>query len=195
MSKITSAMAVLGVVAGLGVAALPLSSYAQVSGPVTIRTEVNSTLAVSSSEELVDLGTVNGTTDGSNSTVITVSGTVAKYSLGVMDRDNDNNMVWVGQGTTTPSGASSPVKEIPAITGNTLTGGWGFRVNNPNTTAGEWKAVPVYSASGVNNIVEEAELNNEAKTTVEFGVSVDGIANLENGIYEDQVVFTAMAKN
>lgn len=200
MSKIAKSMAVLGVVAGLGVAALPLSSYAAPaeSTPVTIRAKVDSSLAVSSdaANNLVDLGTVN-TTSGvsSQTTTVTVTGTEDYYNLGVMDQDADNNMNWVNAGGTTQVGGSA-VKLIPTVGADSngdLTGGWGFRVNNGvNAAAGAWTEMPVYVAAGVDNLVKNGALDktNGSATDVEFGVNIDGLA-LENGIYEDVVVFVA----
>lgn len=199
MSKITSAMAVLGVVAGLGVAALPLSTYAAneraESAPVTVRTVVNSSLAVTTNDvSTVDLGTVNGSAAGQNTIKVTVSCSVATYNLGVMDEDDNNAMVWKDAADTDQTDATKTVKEIQAITGNTLTSGWGFRKNNANTTAGEWQGVPIYSTTAVNNLVQNGALDNASQdTTVEFGVDINGIANLQNGLYEDDVIFVATA--
>lgn len=200
MSKIAKSMAVLGVVAGLGVAALPLSSYAAPaeSTPVTIRAKVDSSLAVSADapNNVVDLGTVN-TTSGVSSqvTTVTVTGTEAKYNLGVMDQDKDVNMNWVNDGGTTSVGGT-PSKVIPAITvaADDLTGGWGFRKNNGvNAAAGQWTPMPEYAAAGVDNLVQNGTLDqtNGSTTDVEFGVNLEGVTNLENGIYEDVVVFVA----
>lgn len=200
MSKIAKSMAVLGVVAGLGVAALPLSSYAAPaeSTPVTIRAKVDSSLAVTSDapNNVVDLGTVNATSGtASNITVVTVTGTENFYNLGVMDQDNDLSMNWVDADGTTSVGGT-PVTKIPAITAaaDNLTGGWGFRINDGvNTTPGQWQPIVAYDAGGVTNLVQNKALDktNGSTTNVEFGVNVEGIDNLENGIYEDVVVFVA----
>ena len=45
MSKITKAIAVLGVVAGLGVAAMPLSSYAATEADATVQAEIKTALS------------------------------------------------------------------------------------------------------------------------------------------------------
>lgn len=199
MSKITSAMAALGVVAGLGVAALPMATYAQTSGPVTVRALVNSSLAVESSVKTVDMGTVNsGIELGTQTTTIKVSGTVAKYNLGVMDNDSDTNMVWKEAGGTTQITEGTPATVIPSITAaaDDLSGGWGFRIANADKTFGQWKPITAYGTADANtNLVDNKELNGdnvsgEASTDVQFGVSITGLT-LQNGIYEDEVVFTA----
>lgn len=201
MSKITSAMAVLGVVAGLGVAALPLSSYA-LNGPVesssvTVRTIVNNSIAVSTEGvDLVDLGTVTGTTTGHSTIDVTVSGSVDKYSLGVMDADNDTNMTLQGS-----AGSASDV--IPTIDtsasgyapAKTLSGAWGFRIAKGahEATEKDWEAMPAYDAAGTTNLLTGVALDktNGSVTTVEFGVNVNGLT-LTNGTYEDKVIFTAI---
>ncbi len=182
MSKITSAMAVLGVVAGLGVAALPLSSYAitSTSQPVTIRAEVNNTIAVTSSEELVELGTINGGTPvAEKSTTVTVSGTDGtKFDLKVEDTDAETALVNTTDGTATiPTGTNLA----------TGTAAWGFKVAN-STTVGTWTAM---GENGAPVTIKSGTLGATAdETIVTFGVSA--AANQANGTYEDQVVFTAV---
>lgn len=200
MSKITSAMAVLGVVAGLGVAALPLSSYAATSAPVTIRAMVDSSIAVTAETEEVDLGTINGTSgDGVQSVNVTVSGSVAAYTLGVMDTDTDTNMNWVELGTATPSeSGKGTITAIPAYAGTgALNGNWGFRIDDAQAgTTGTWNGVPALNAAGAaTNIVSDGTLTagTPAVTKVTFGANA-GTLDLKNGIYEDQVVFTAASK-
>ena len=195
MSKIAGAMAALGVVAGLGVAALPMASYAAESAPVTIRATVDSSIAVTTNEQsVVDLGTVNGSNAGQNTIKVTVSGSVAKYNLGVIDEDDNNSMVWKDAAGTDQSDATKTTTTISPITGSDLTGGWGFRKNNDHTTAGAWAVVPVYAAATVDNLVQNAELTGgEQDTIVEFGVDITGLTTLKNGLYEDDVIFVATA--
>lgn len=195
MSKIAGAMAALGVVAGLGVAALPMASYAAESAPVTIRTIVDSSIAVTTADTVVDLGTVNGSAIGNNVTTVTVTGTVAKYNLGVMDEDDNNAMVWVSDAGTDQSDATKTGTTIGAITGSDLTGGWGFRLNNEHVTAGAWAGVPVYNATGAaSNLVSNADLTDgEQQNIVEFGVDITGLTTIKNGLYEDDVIFVATA--
>ena len=97
MSKIAGAMAALGVVAGLGVAALPMASYAAESAPVTIRATVDSSIAVSTDGvDLVDFGNIDkGSGENIQTIAVTVTGTVTNYSLGVMVYDKNTNMVKV----------------------------------------------------------------------------------------------------
>lgn len=195
MSKIAGAMAALGVVAGLGVAALPMASYAAESAPVTIRATVDSSIAVTTNEQsVVDLGTVNGSNAGQNTIKVTVSGSVAKYNLGVIDEDDNNDMVWKDAAGTDQSDAAKTATTISPITGSDLTGGWGFRKNNDHTTASAWAAVPLYTTATVDNLAQNAELTNgKQDTIVEFGVDITNLTTLKNGLYEDDVIFVATA--
>lgn len=187
MSKITSAIAALGVVAGLGVAALPLSSYAVESGQVTVRATVNSNIAVSTNgDDLVDFGELtNGSGEQVQSIKVTVSGSVANYALGVMDYDDNTDMVNVS------NSASTTKIETITTPAAALTGGWGFRSEDRHASGNQWQGMPAYNAAGVTNLVTSAALNTNADTTVQFGINIDGLT-LDNGTYEDKVIFTAV---
>ncbi len=192
MSKIAKSMAVLGVVAGLGVAALPLSSYAVGSNPVTIQATVDSSISVTSATDLVNLGTIAaGTGIAVQSTDVTVAGSVATYNLGIIDKNEDNNMNWVSLAEgQTASGADVTGTQIPATADlATEAKGWAFRIGED----GAWTEVPAAGESvAAAPIVSGGALNGTpAKTTVTFGVKAD--ATLKNGIYQDQVVFVATA--
>lgn len=191
MSKIAKSMAVLGVVAGLGVAALPLSSYASESAPVTIQATVDSSIAVTADTDMVDLGTIGaGTGIATQTTTVTVSGSAGKYNLGLVDKNTDTNMNWVSLAAgQTESDASITGTQIPATADlETEAKGWAFRLGEDDA----WKAVPAYSATTFNITPDGgATLNTSATTDVTFGVKAD--ATLKNGIYQDQVVFIATA--
>lgn len=189
MSKIAKSMAVLGVVAGLGVAALPLSSYAAESAPVTIQATVDSSIAVTAATDMVDLGTISaGTGIATQTTSVTVSGSVAKYNLGLVDKNTDTNMNWVSLAEgQTESESTITGTQIPAEENlETAAKGWAFRLGEDAA----WQAVPAYSASTFNITAAGGEtLNTTATHDVTFGVKAD--ASLKNGIYQDQVVFIA----
>lgn len=189
MSKIAGAMAALGVVAGLGVAALPMASYAAESAPVTIRATVDSSIAVSTDGvDLVDFGTIDKSSGENIQTIaVTVTGTVTKYNLGVMDYDDNTDMVNVTNTTSTTT-----IKTLDTEV-NTLTGGWGFRSEDRHVSDNQWKGMPAYNATDADkNIVDGGTLDtaNGSVTNVQFGINLDGLT-LDNGTYEDKVIFTA----
>lgn len=186
MSKITSAMAVLGVVAGLGVAALPLASYAQTSGPVTVKAEVNSAISVEfvGTAQEVDFGTLMPKSD-----VVTRGGQVAVttsnatgYTLSVSDTDSDNALTKVGADGLVAAAkiaAGTPAKDTTAwgITGGDLTG---------------WHIVPAKGDSLEVKKTTAAPTADDHKDEIDltFGISIDTI---EDGIYSTDIVFTAVA--
>ncbi len=191
MSKIAGAMAALGVVAGLGVAALPMASYAAESAPVTIRATVDSSIAVSTDGvDLVDFGNIDkGSGENIQTIAVTVTGTVTNYNLGVMDYDDNTDMVNV----TTPTSTSV----IPTLGdgATTLTGGWGFRSEDRHVSNNAWKGMPKYGGTDADkNIVDVGKLDTTSGsvTNVQFGINLNGLTQtLDNGTYEDKVIFTA----
>lgn len=191
MSKIAKSMAVLGVVAGFGVAALPLSSYASESAPVTIQATVDSSIAVTAATDMVDLGTISaGSGIATQTTSVTVSGSVKKYNLGLVDKNTDTNMNWVSLAEgQTESESTITGTQIPATADlATEAKGWAFRLGEDEA----WQAVPAYGTNTFNITPDGgADMDGSAKTDVTFGVKAD--ATLKNGIYQDQVVFIATA--
>lgn len=184
MSKITSAMAVLGVVAGLGVAALPLSSYAQETSPVTVKVEVNNNLAIASNTPEVDFGTLNATSEVQTaSAVISVSGTV-KYKLSVKDTDGDPNMNLLKADKTFDTTNNIPASASLAKG----TSAWGIK--GGNLTA--WTALPgtgeLEIATG--DLTTLTAPQTSIDTTVDFGISIG--TGLTNGVYQNDVIFTAL---
>lgn len=197
MSKIAKSMAILGVVAGLGVAALPLSTYAAPaegsvrSGDVTVRVTVDSSLAVSSSESDINLGTINsGTPVREGTTDVTVSGSAQlNWELRIEDKDDNNALTLTNTDGTIMSDAGSTQK-IPAAAPVKGTSAWGFKGGDvtafeevPVAGAGVKIASGTFAAG-----VTEADPGTDT-TTVTFGVSAG--TGLEDGTYKDTVVFIA----
>lgn len=200
MSKIAKSMAILGVVAGLGVAALPLSSYAAEgsvkSGDVTVRVTVSSSLAVASSESDINLGTINsGTPVREGTTNVTVSGSKAlNWELSIVDKDSNNALTLTDADGAILSGAADGTQKIPAGTPAKGTSNWGFMGGTVTT----FEAVPVAGTNGTvfasgtfGDGVSEDELGTST-TPVTFGVSAG--TGLEDGVYKDTVVFIAAPK-
>jgi len=199
MSKIAKSIAVLGVVAGLGVAALPMSSYAAESAPVTIQAIVDSSIAVTADTNMVNLGTIGaGTGVATQTAQITVSGSVSKYNLTVNATNADAALEWTkeaeGQGADETAQTETKIPAVDDLNNNTVTKGWALMGGE----IADWKAVPGSGAAGL-GIVNAAPLSTTgeggavvrgtATTNVSFGVKADG--TLKNGIYQGQVVFTA----
>lgn len=197
MSNLSKTIAILGVVAGLGVAALPLSSYAAdpVSKDVGVTLKIDDKLTIEADKDTtdnkVDL-TGEGHTGAVNVTVVTNNQT--GYNLNLK-----------GSATTNPTSLTSQNgDQIEATTGtfaapaalSTSKSEWGYSVANTNannTTELTQFADGVYagvSAAGQEIVnVSKPTGENGDKTTVTFAASIaDG---QPAGTYDGQVTFTA----
>jgi len=185
MRKTTAALAALGVVAGLGAAALPMSSYAVTtattdSADVTIRATINSAISLALDQTEVDLGTiiVNGApaTGSVKATVTTTSSN--GYNLTIMGKGGDTDMH-----TVDATGAQDGKGTIS--TGTTLSGStsaWAFRGGNKTT----WTQIPT-TATEIKRTT--GTLAGPEETEITFGVYAGGTQ--VDGVYEGNVTLTA----
>lgn len=185
MSKITKAVAALSVVAGLGVAALPLSSYAAETGPVRVTAIVDSTISVTANDAEIDLGTVmpNGPVSSAKTSITVATTNETGYTLVVKDADertglyknNNDGSLNTTDGQFIPAGAPSK--------GATF---WGVRKDNTSAYVG----VTPYSGAGIELAKTTTSATTAGNTTeAEFGVSV--ATGFTNGTYAGEVVFVA----
>ncbi len=204
MSKMSKTIAVLGVVAALGVTALPLSTYAapaDVSKNAQVKTTVQESLELTLKSnndadnestdalQVVNLGTVDSTkiAEGTlTSTVVTNNAT--GYTLTIADADADTNLV-------------SDTDNIP--TGKPVIGEshWGYKVFDITVADGATQtgaAVTDYTAmpaTGAATTIVNSDKSTITKTgdtaTIGFGVSVSN--DQHPGTYVDTVVVTAAA--
>lgn len=197
MSNITKAIAALGVVASLGVTALPLSTYADSeTSPIPVTAIVDDTIAVTTSKSAIDLGTVmpGGPVSTDSIDVTVTTNGEQGYSLYVRDSDDYTGLYL--NGNTTGTDVINTVGVSGAAVGKDSTG-WGYRVKGANA----WNGVIAYNTLGngasnplnTRDFADSNELTGltNATTTVEFGVSVSG--SVKNGTYEGGVVFIATA--
>ena len=107
MSKITKTIAALGVVAGLGVAALPLASYAATTDSVTVNAEVGTSMSVSLDKDSVSLNPIaNGapvnTEGGQTITATAITNNTNGYRLTLTDADSTNHYLTSGENHIAP---------------------------------------------------------------------------------------------
>lgn len=193
MSKMTKTIAALGVVAGLGVAALPLSSYAAIvtdSTNVTAQAIVGEAISVTAdaADDTVKIENVTANQDvAEGSTVLTIqTNNTSGYNLTI--KDNDAVLALTTDGTDEANG-------IPASA--TLTKGnkgWGFKTSTATEGVSVSAAAQAYRAieSGTQIIASRATGASVAdgdKVTLTFGVVVD--SSIAAGTYSDEVVITA----
>lgn len=143
MSKSTKIIAALGVVAGLGVAALPLSSFAAETGDVNVKVTVGSTISMTIDD--ADRSTVplekavtmdNNDTDESLTASIKVTTNDADgYILSVKDKAGDGAALKPTLSTNTQTIPAFTVKQTDLSALVTDTYGWGMKAANANTSA------------------------------------------------------------
>ncbi len=200
MSKMSKAIAVLGVVAGLGVAALPLSSYAAdgdgvmpQSENVTVQAEVGGSISL----EIAAGG--SGTFDADTNTL-----DLGKIIVGAADpitgaikatvstNETLNYALTIRTATTETAMKNSNGNSIPAGDPKGSTSAWGYSTDNGTT----FKPVPAAATSLLDS--DPGSLNGTgetaatADTTITFGVKAD--ASQAPGVYTNQVVITASVK-
>ncbi len=187
MSNITKAIAVLGVVAGLGVASLPLSTYAQYSetGPVKVTAVVDSQISVTAADNEVKLGTVmpGGPVSTGSTTVNVATTNTSGYTLVVKDADENTGLYAQSADGSLNMTAGQFIPAGPAAKG---TSAWGVRAGS--TAA--FQGVTPYSGAGVElkKTATSATVDGD-QTEVEFGVSV--ATGFPEGTYQGEVVFVA----
>ena len=190
MSNITKAIAALGVVAGLGVASLPLSSYAATDDthtatavvPVTVT--IDDTISISTDKATVDFGTIM---PGAEAKTVPLAVTVltnvkGTYSLTAI-ANNDGQLV----SDTLTSGRNSVIAPIAsdAALGNGTKSVWGISPAGGANWQGLDKEVTFKSSTAIDGSTDDAS----DVTNVLFGIStVDGQAA---GTYTAEVTFTA----
>ena len=176
MSKITKTIAALGVVAGLGVAALPLASYAApgTSNPqdITVTATLEDSLAMSVTETALTFMIENNGDVVKNSTTATVTTNNASgYNLDIQAKDGDTDLTATGD-YTIPTG--------PAAQG---TSAWGYNKDGGDT----YQAVPAVATS-IASSAAATEVGGE-ETTIYIGVSAD--SSQEKGVYTGGFTLTA----
>lgn len=186
MSKMAKTIAALGVVAGLGVAALPLSSYAATTNnpaSVDVLATVNGSISMTVNDEEVNVGQVMpGGEIASKSTTIGVSTNNAKgYKVEMTDNDTNTNMVQIdANGDPLNGGAAIPTGDLTATTS-----GWGYSIDNGTS----YKAVPALGGTPAEIATKASATTGEEQTTVTFGVKA--ASDQAEGNYKDTVIFTA----
>lgn len=188
MSKTTSALVALGVVAGLGAAALPLSSYAvdPATDKVGVTLKIDDELTIEADKSTTDKVDLSGTGHTGDVTLTVVSNNQKGYNLGIM-----------GSATTNPTSLTSENDdEIVAGSGtfaapaalSTTTSEWGYRLASVAAfTEGLYAGVTTNNDVIKTTAAPTGEAGDE--TVVTFGASIkDG---QPAGTYAGEVTFTA----
>lgn len=187
MKKMTAAMAALGVVAGLGAAALPLSSYAATQ-TVPVTAIIDTTLSITTSaNEVTVSNVVPGGAIAHEDLTVTVgvnAGATAganNYDLTIKDSDAVTALV-------AANGTDNIQAGVPAD--GATSSAWGFATVNTTTgVVGGYKAVTTADQP----IVTGGSLANApVSTVIRFGVNAK--SGQPAGEYKGGVILTATAK-
>lgn len=217
MSKTTKAFAILGVVAGLGVAALPFNAMAAVNlngdntTPATDEVTVKATIQDYISIELKqgDKGTFSGGLEGEGETQthtahtldlgdVINGGDIAEGNLLVNVKTNNVKGYKLGikAAASSLTDGGSPANTIPGGAPEVGKSFWGFKVaagaNNTNLTivedyTTEYNKVPTANTNISNGSMATDTDGTDTKVT--FGVSAS--ANQAAATYSQTVTFTA----
>ncbi len=197
MSKMSKAIAVLGVVAGLGVAAMPLSSYAATSE--TKKAPINVEVLGSISISVTNVGTAEDF-DAETSTLslgeVMMNGRVVEKSVDVVLSSNGPRRVSLSiRDSDNTTGLMSGANSIPAITGNTLEqgdAGWGYKIGSETTwhgiTTSDVKIIPDGTIAELVDTPIVSGKANELHTIVTFGAAAN--QSTPEGVYTGAVIFT-----
>ena len=174
MSKITKTIAALGVVAGLGVAALPLASYAVNPTTVNLTASLDDSLSLDVTETELSFDLDNGGAVVTDTTAATVITNNAKgYDLNIK----------AGSGGTALTSGSYSIAAGAAAQGASA---WGYNTDGSSTYTGVTAEDVSIADSDAPTAVEGVT------TTITVGVSAD--ATQEAGTYTGSFVLTAANK-
>lgn len=211
MSKMSKTIAILGVVAGLGVAALPLSSYAvdpteiqgtgtplSASKDVPVQLTIKETLSMWVTNEAGDADftspVVLGDAAGVSGPALVESAPIA---IKVRNSTKEGyNLTLAGSAAENATGLTNATTGSTAViaTGDltsTTASQWGYKVKKGATGSGydaTWQSVQEAVDAATIDTLGAAGVNT---TLVKFGVNI--LDGQEAGTYNGQVKFTATA--
>ena len=178
MSKITKTIAALGVVAGLGVAALPLASYAVDTESIQVTANIGSTISLSmaDSKNAVELTpTVNGAIDSDTVTAQVTTNDTKGYKLTASPT------------TSTLRNADGDTIAACTSADNDTTSYWGIK------WAG--KTEDTYVGLGTAQTLKETKTENPTTADeIEITVAASASATQPTGEYSGSFTLTATAK-
>lgn len=174
MSKITKTIAALGVVAGLGVAALPLASYAATTQNIAVEAEIGETLSVETpTAATVELAPTNGAAAAEGSSSVTVkTNHLSGFTLNIKDSDSDTGL----------TGTSGTIEAGTVLDGTVSA--WAYK-------GGDKAAYTAITTSDVALKTTDAPTTAAGETIeITFGVAAD--ADQAAGTYTGGVTVTAV---
>ena len=189
---ISKAVVALGVVAGLGVAILPLSTYAANPEDVTVQFQVSPT--ISGGASICSAADGGALTAGTTKTVTCDIGYSANSASSVSIKDKDSNLNLVS-GANNIAPIATPVADIATTAG---TAGWGYKFAVTAAGAGSNGLTAVAAAANYAGITASAVAvgNATAAVTNAAGTFTFGVSTAEStpsGTYSDIVTVAITA--
>lgn len=176
MTKSTKIIAAIGVIAGLGVAALPVGAFAVSTQDVTVKVNIDSSISLGVDQNTTQVTMAPNQADSSSlKTKLTVStNNAAGYKLEVKDKDADTSLK---SGTNT----------IPAAAAVSAgTAAWNVKGGDKVFQSG----AAITAADQL--VTESSAPAASAQTDMTYGVSTS--SNQASGTYQDVITYTATAK-
>lgn len=200
MSKMSKAIAVLGVVAGLGVAALPLSSYAATTATRTAQVQVEVaggiSLAFDQPDTQIEGATFNETTRLLDLGQVTLGGAIKEGSFKVVVETNNPigyELKIAAKDSTDMTSENGDTIATGTPTANTTTSAWGYKVGAGSYQPLSLTGDVISAADDATVAPSEGDSGRPSKgTDVTFGVAAQ--SSQAEGTYVGNVVFTASVK-
>jgi hypothetical protein len=180
MTKYAKIMATFGVLAGLGVASLPLATFAANNSETTVKVTVQEGISIANDNATVDLGNKTpGEAGTATSKLTAATNNATGLSITVKDKDEDTSLK-----PTTATGSIAGIDFIP--TGTSGTGTWSLK---GGALTVDTAMVP---ASATPLTVKNTSSPSTEEVTMTYRIE-PGAAQRQ-GTYEDVIVYT-VAKN
>lgn len=179
MSKMVKTIATLGVVAGLGISAMPLSAYAlEDSETVNLNVQVGEMIEIAAEKTNIDLGEVSNTQNATGSTKIKVRTNVT------------NGYTATIRATDASLKTADTVNSIPGIKPQTGVSGWGYKIGSITdimaATTGDTQFANVTS-------ITPPTTGSTNGDEYDLGFEVSVAPNQPAGTYSGSVILTATA--
>lgn len=190
MTKTIKAFAILGVVAGLGVAALPLSSYAadpsqDIKVQLTLDDYISCEMSKDAESTVTITDIVNNGAAQTNSTSINVKTNSTKgYKVTIKSKTSETALVNTTEGVT----ASIPALGTAVATIPTGESAWGYKGGDITNFTG-------VTATDATLKTSEAKATSNDGDDIEVTFGAAASASQAPGTYEQTVVLTAAVNN
>lgn len=180
MSKMTKTIAALGVVAGLGVAAMPLSSYAlEDTETVNLTVEVGQSIEITAKETTVDLGEATSSKMAEGGTIITVHTNNERGYTATIKADGSRLTGTTDSSNLIPASGSSVVP-------TNGTSAWGYKIGSITDY--------IAATTTPQEFADTSAVSAQAGDKYDLGFAVSVAPNQAADTYKGSVTLTATAK-